>query len=279
MDLRPECTRRSPSRNRKRAVLLAVLFCLPCLAQDAASDLLSAAKKGQTQRVRTLLDHGAAIESTDKEGNTPLILAADHGHEETVSLLLSKGAKPDARDKVGLDAYALTFLAQNKNSRQLLALLPAPPHVNLSINAAWIPENVYSSCFQNPQQLQQKIREISPDAFVLASFREAAAAGDAPFLELSAAGGDLVLVIRVRPGVMCVQQQSTDNLKMEVDVSLKRSGSQSAMWEKTFGGGLKGLRANSVTSPVQYQGVFEERAKAFGSPIYWAVVTELLRSR
>ena len=62
-----------------------------------------------------------------------------------------------------------------------------------------------------------------------------------------------------------------------MDVRLERSG-RKAILEKTFGGGLKGLHARSVTSPAQYGAVFDEWAKSHASQIYWAAVEAWLRT-
>ena len=76
---------------------------------------------------------------------------------------------------------------------------------------------------------------------------------------------------------MCVQQQSSDNLRMEIDVRLVRQGSQTPIWEKTIGGGLKGLKARVATNPVQYGTLYEEAVKAEAAAIYWGAAAALLK--
>jgi hypothetical protein len=260
-----------------KAVAL-LLLCLPAVrAADSAPDLLLAAKKGQAANVRSLLEKGTPVESRDKEGRTALMLAAEHGHAEVVSLLLSKGAKPDQRDQEGLNAYALSVLSTAKGRENILHLLPAPEHVKLELQAKWVPENAYSSCFMNPKQIAERLQEIRPDDLATTALREVAGMAAIPFLELVASDGDAVLTLQVRPGAMCVQQQLNDNLRMEIDVSLMRKGSESAVWQKTFGGGLKGMKAKIATNPVQYGAVYQEWAKAEASPIFWGAVTALLK--
>jgi hypothetical protein len=238
---------------------------------------LNAARKGQTAQVRSLLEKGAAPDSKDKEGRTALMLAAEYGHADTVSLLLAKGAKAEARDDEGLNAYGLALLSTAKGREKVLDLLPPPAHVRLSVEATWIPENTYNSCFMTPQQLMERIREVKPDALAMAALREVATGAGSRFIELVAAGGDAVLNLRVRPGAMCVQQESSDNLRMEIDARLVRRGNETPVWEKTFGGGLKGLKARIATNPVQYQAAYEEWAKAEAAPIYWGAVAALLK--
>jgi hypothetical protein len=77
---------------------------------------------------------------------------------------------------------------------------------------------------------------------------------------------------------MCVQQQSSDNLQMQIDVRLLFQGSETALWEKTFGGGLKGLKARVAVNPVQYAAAYEEWAKAEAPGIYAGLVAALLKS-
>ncbi|MDQ6706867.1 MAG: ankyrin repeat domain-containing protein [Acidobacteriota bacterium] len=54
------------------------------------------------ERVKLLVEKGAAVNARSKVGRTPLIIAAAHsGNLETVRLLVSKGAALDARDELG----------------------------------------------------------------------------------------------------------------------------------------------------------------------------------
>jgi hypothetical protein len=261
-----------------RTIIPLVLFwTLMAWAADSGPDLLNAAKKGQTAQVRALLEKGASPESKDKEGRTALMLAAQHGHADIVGLLLSKGAKADARDGEGLNAYGLALLSTSKGREKVLDLLPPPMHVRLSLEAAWAPDNAYNSCFMTPQQLAERLREVKPDALAIGAVREVSAGADTRFIELVAGGGDLVLSLRVRPGAMCVQQQSVDNLRMEIDVRLMRNGNETPVWEKTIGGGLKGLKARMAANPVQYAALYEEWAKAEAGPVYWGAVAALLK--
>jgi hypothetical protein len=64
---------------------------------------------------------------------------------------------------------------------------------------------------------------------------------------------------------------------MEIDARLLRKGNETPVWEKTFGGGLKGLKARVATNTVQYGTLYEEWAKAEAAPIYWGAVTALLK--
>ena len=86
-----------------RAVfLLAVFFtlCMP-LKGDCATisereaprgmtDLMEAARKGDSQAIQTLLDNGANINTRDMNGMTALDLARDQQHGDVVTLLERK---------------------------------------------------------------------------------------------------------------------------------------------------------------------------------------------
>jgi len=103
-----------------------------------------------------------------------------------------------------------------------------------------------------------------------------AAAAKAP-VELVAAEGEASLTLRVRPRAVCVQQQSGDKVSLEVDARLTWNGDNTALMEKTFGAGIKGLREQLVMNTAQYVPVFDDWARKRGTEIYWAAVEALLR--
>lgn len=57
--------------------------------------LIWAARNGQTEIVRLLLDGGANVNAITKDGFTALVHAIDNGHQETAHLLLERGADPN----------------------------------------------------------------------------------------------------------------------------------------------------------------------------------------
>jgi len=68
-------------------------------SESPGQQLLRAVEKGDVVAVRRLLDNGAALESTDANGATPLILAAENANSAMVKLLLEKGANLAAEDQ------------------------------------------------------------------------------------------------------------------------------------------------------------------------------------
>src|SRR5580658_876527 len=67
-------------------------------AADVNVDLLDAARKGDLDTVKALIEKGAPVEAKTSYGQTPLYLAAMSGHEDVVRFLLDKGAKTDVTD-------------------------------------------------------------------------------------------------------------------------------------------------------------------------------------
>jgi ankyrin repeat protein len=77
--------------------------------KDGSTSLHKASWFGHAAVVQTLLQHGADIESTDKDGSTSLHEASSSGHAAVVQTLLQHGADIAATDQYGktpLDLYA-----------------------------------------------------------------------------------------------------------------------------------------------------------------------------
>jgi hypothetical protein len=255
-------------------IVMALVCAGAALAADAGADLRNAARKGKTAQVAALIGRGVPIESADKNGRTALMLAAKGGHTAAVKLLLEKGAKADARDKEGWTAYGLAAI---EGREEVVRLFPARPPVAIELQAAVAPDNVYNSCFLRPEQLAEQVAGVQPDAMVAAAVRDFAAMhgrGIARFVE---SGGDATLTLKVRPSISCLQQQTVDNVSLAIDARLAR-GSETLL-EKTFGGGLKGLKARTVSGPAQYGALFSDWARAHASNVYWSAAEAWLKTR
>lgn len=66
--------------------------------------LHDAARAGNAPQVHNLVRQGAAVDTRDSAGRTPLMLAAMHGQTTTVRQLLALGANPALVDAEGLNA-------------------------------------------------------------------------------------------------------------------------------------------------------------------------------
>ena len=227
----------------RRLALLAILV-LPAAGADPGRDLLNAARRGQADRVRVLLEHGAPIETRDKSGRNALALAAENGHVEVLRLLLVRRGQT--------------------------------PPLRLSVDAVLAADNLYSSCSMSPRQLAQHVAGLQPEARVAAALREFAFTSGKGILELPSEDAGMELRLRVRPGASCVPQNSSDSLSMAIDAALVRKGSAVPIFEKTFGGGLKGLHARTVRSPAQYAPLFEAWARQHAPAIYWSVLAAMV---
>jgi len=69
--------------------------------------LLEAARAGDADEVRDLLERGAPVESRDPAGATPLVAAAYANHLETARLLVDAGADVNVQDETQQSAYLI----------------------------------------------------------------------------------------------------------------------------------------------------------------------------
>jgi len=64
--------------------------------------LMRAARDGQSEAVKALLDHNAAPNTRNKDGSTALTLAAYYGHADVVKILLEHGADVNLADNLAI---------------------------------------------------------------------------------------------------------------------------------------------------------------------------------
>jgi hypothetical protein len=274
-------------------LLLALSLAMLARAADPSADLLAAAVKGDPARIRFLLQHGADIEAADKNGRTALMLAAQHGHPDAVSALLAAGARPNTRDRSGLDAYGVALLdpAGRGDRDAALKLLPKPTRSRLSVIAGWSPARLVSSCFQQREQIVQRIGLLHPDEGLLRELQAFAKSSGRGLAELTgvdarniqplrpepAGNADAILLLEIEPGSACTGGNG-DTLTFDIDLQVFRAADRQLLLHKTLGGGFKNMRGMLVANPNQYQPVYEAWMKPQAGPIYWAAVEALLKS-
>jgi hypothetical protein len=234
-------------RSAARSGFGILLLLLPLAqAADPAKDLVNAVQKGNAAQVRTLLAAGAPVDARDKKGRSVLELAARGEHADVLSVLLEHSGRP------------------------------VPMRVALAPSVS--PENLYSSCFTSPQQLVQQIAALRPQAMEAEALSETAATAGKGLVQWS--GPDApgpVLQVRVRPSISCVQQRSGDSISMAIDVRLVMKEGEKPVFEKTYGGGLKGLHSRTATSAAQYPGLLREWAREHAGAIFWDATAALVK--
>ncbi|MFE6773344.1 ankyrin repeat domain-containing protein [Streptomyces fimicarius] len=92
-------------------------------------DLLTAARTGHTEGVRTAIEGGARVDVRDEELRTPLLLAVHGDHVEAARLLVAAGADPNAQDLREDSPWLATGVTGSV--AMLHVLLPAGPDLTL----------------------------------------------------------------------------------------------------------------------------------------------------
>ena len=82
--------------------------------------LMRAALKGNTERVKELMNDGADINQRDENGRTALMFAVINGHYQTMKVLLEHGADVNARSNKGGTAMMGAALAGDLRMVQAL---------------------------------------------------------------------------------------------------------------------------------------------------------------
>ena len=72
------------------------------LSQGGFTPLLFAARQGDLESARILLEAGADANEAAADGMSVLLVAADSGHEDLAIFLLERGANPNAKDRNGM---------------------------------------------------------------------------------------------------------------------------------------------------------------------------------
>jgi hypothetical protein len=261
-----------------RTAFLAALLALALHAAEQPAPLLTEAAKGRTAEIKALLDHGADIEAIDRDGRTALMLAAKHGRLETVRLLLARGAKTDIRDRDGDTAYMLAVFAPSGRGDHegVLKALPQPRRPRLNFDVSVSRGNLASSCFQTREQLAQTVDALRLDNLFAREFTEYVRASGRGLVDLTGDNPDVAAKIDIQPGAAC-EAQLGDTLTFRIAVTVIRAADGKTVFDKNFGGGIKGLRAQSVHNAEQYAPVFDGWTREQPGPIYWAVAEEAYR--
>ena len=114
---------------------LIVLFLFPaiCYSDNLNIRLLSAAQKGDSTSVKSLLDKGADINFQNTRGDTALMLSMIKGDQKTVSTLLTNGARIHTKRNDGWTASMVAAL--NGHTRIMEILLDKGANVDAKGNS------------------------------------------------------------------------------------------------------------------------------------------------
>ena len=117
--------RKAVMRNKSMiSMLVAMLIPLTACTQVVNSQLMEAARGGQTERVQELLEAGADVNAKIEGNVTALMFAASEGHADTVRTLLEAGAEVDEKHSF-TGASALDYAALAGHTEAVVALLEA----------------------------------------------------------------------------------------------------------------------------------------------------------
>jgi ankyrin repeat protein len=114
-----------------------LVLAAPASGAGLDDDLLAAARRGDLEQVKQLIEKGANIEAATRYATTPLYFAARNGHLPVVEYLLAKGANPNVTDTF-YKMHILAAAAEKSGAPVLKALLDAgaKPPPNLLMMAA-----------------------------------------------------------------------------------------------------------------------------------------------
>ena len=94
--------------------------------EDAARQMIRAAKKGDAPTIRKLLRRDKSlVRARDKDGSTPLHCAAWNGHADVATTLLDAGADINAHNQNGHWGTTALHAAAHGDQKQIAALLIA----------------------------------------------------------------------------------------------------------------------------------------------------------
>lgn len=101
------------------------------LTIEAYNPLIVASQNGFTEIAELLIQHEAAIDKPDNQGNTALIWAIKINHLKLTEILLNSGANPNVKNKYGNSP--VVFAVANNNSVIVNLLLAFKVDVNVKI--------------------------------------------------------------------------------------------------------------------------------------------------
>ncbi|MGQ0523787.1 MAG: ankyrin repeat domain-containing protein [Betaproteobacteria bacterium] len=121
---------------------------------------LSAAKSGDVEAARSLLDLGLDINARDRYGQTALMLAAHHGHGAVVEMLIGHGADLDVTAKYSLSALMLAVIAGHTEIARKLVRAGADRTLRGSGAPGFAGKSAYDLAAE--RQMEELYEELTP---------------------------------------------------------------------------------------------------------------------
>lgn len=126
------------------------------------------ALRPSTKKLEELIQRGANVNATNKNGQSLLELAVDENYPEGINLLLSHGANPNGRGSMGRSALHLALLSGNLTVAKLLLEKGASPNIadrGVQQNAPLF--YIFSSPPETQQALVQLLQDYGADINIL----------------------------------------------------------------------------------------------------------------
>src|SRR5215813_10197454 len=117
----------------RRFVVLMLFVSNTILFAAGSSDLLTAIRNGDYAQVRKLIDSGADVNTTDKDGTTALMHSVIESDVRMMKLLIDKGANVNMKNSE--DSTALMYAATNLPKARVLLNANAEMKVKNKHNA------------------------------------------------------------------------------------------------------------------------------------------------
>ncbi|WP_455365703.1 ankyrin repeat domain-containing protein [Kaarinaea lacus] len=108
-------------------LILTLLLQLGACSGERYTALMNAARNGDTEAVRKMLDLGAEVDQKTSKGKTALMLAAAGGFTDTVKLLVDRGADVNMRDNYDTTAVIAAATAGHPETASALVVYGADP--------------------------------------------------------------------------------------------------------------------------------------------------------
>jgi ankyrin repeat protein len=143
--------------------------------RGGSTPLLFAARSGDAESARLLIDAGADVNDTLPDGASALVVAAHSGHTGAATLLLEKGADPNAAG-VGYTALHAAVLRSDLNLVEVLLAHKANPNAQITKG---MPVRRTSQDFELPKTLMGATPYLLAAKFLEADIMRALAAGGA----------------------------------------------------------------------------------------------------